>query len=201
MSYYRELCRCHLYCGGTSSIKSRHRKKKKNHGNVVQICKVFWRSEEKNSLPKKVVLLKRLYEKARGVYLCKSNIYIIYIYICEWIQCERRNSVKTIILSKQSPETYAFFVDTKESQWFNANNSPRLHSSNPEGRMQFNKQFNKITTPPKTNQLAHENGWLEYFFPFGFRPIFRCYVSFREGIYQRVDTTSDMTHIYCLICL
>jgi len=78
--------------------------------------------------------------------------------------------VKTIILSKQSPETYAFFVDTKESQWFNANNSPRLHSSNPEGRMQFNKQFNKITTPPKTNSSHMKmDGW-NTFFLLGFGP-------------------------------
>ena len=30
--------------------------------------------------------------------------------------------------------------------------------------------------------MAPENGWLEDEFPFGARPIFRAYVSFREGI-------------------
>ena len=35
-------------------------------------------------------------------------------------------------------------------------------------------------TFPETN-IAPKNGWLEYYFPIGFRPIFRCYVSFREG--------------------
>ena len=35
---------------------------------------------------------------------------------------------------------------------------------------------------PETN-IAPENGWLEYYFPFGARPIFRgkLAVSFREG--------------------
>ena len=28
-------------------------------------------------------------------------------------------------------------------------------------------------TLPETN-IAPKNGWLEYYFPFGFRPIFRC---------------------------
>ena len=37
-------------------------------------------------------------------------------------------------------------------------------------------------TLPKTNSFAPENGWLEDdVFPFGFRPIFCGYVSFREG--------------------
>ena len=36
-----------------------------------------------------------------------------------------------------------------------------------------------LGTPPETN-IAPENGWLEYYFPMG-RPIFRGYVSFREG--------------------
>ncbi len=37
-------------------------------------------------------------------------------------------------------------------------------------------------TLPETN-IAPESGWLEYYFPIGFRPIFRCKlaVSFREG--------------------
>ena len=33
----------------------------------------------------------------------------------------------------------------------------------------------------KLTAEAPKNGWLEYYFPIGFRPIFRCYVSFREG--------------------
>ena len=37
------------------------------------------------------------------------------------------------------------------------------------------------STLPKTN-IAPTNGWLEYYFPIGFRPIFRGdLVSFREG--------------------
>ena len=39
-------------------------------------------------------------------------------------------------------------------------------------------------TPRKTN-IAPENGWLEYYFPLG-NPIFRCYVTFREGILYRL---------------
>ncbi len=35
-------------------------------------------------------------------------------------------------------------------------------------------------TLPETN-IAPTNGWLEYYFPIGFLPIFRGYVSFREG--------------------
>ena len=38
----------------------------------------------------------------------------------------------------------------------------------------------KYTALPETN-IAPENGWLEDEFPFGFPPIFRCYVSFMEG--------------------
>ena len=40
----------------------------------------------------------------------------------------------------------------------------------------------KLPTLPETN-IAPENGWLEYYFPIGFRPIFRgkLAVSFREG--------------------
>ena len=38
--------------------------------------------------------------------------------------------------------------------------------------------------PPWNEQLAPENGWLEYYFPFGSLPIFRGYVSFREGIVE-----------------
>ena len=45
--------------------------------------------------------------------------------------------------------------------------------------------FNMIlcVTLPKTN-IAPTNGWLEYYFPIGFRPIFRgeLAVSFREGM-------------------
>jgi len=38
-------------------------------------------------------------------------------------------------------------------------------------------------TLPETNIFAFETGWLEYDpFLLGFRPIFRGYVSFREGI-------------------
>ena len=33
----------------------------------------------------------------------------------------------------------------------------------------------------KLTAKAPTNGWLEYYFPIGFRPIFRGYVSFREG--------------------
>ena len=34
-------------------------------------------------------------------------------------------------------------------------------------------------------KIAPENGWWEDYFPFGFRPIFRCeHVSFRERIYK-----------------
>ena len=40
----------------------------------------------------------------------------------------------------------------------------------------------ELVTLPETN-IAPEKGWLEYYFPIGFRPIFRCVlVSFREGI-------------------
>ena len=38
-------------------------------------------------------------------------------------------------------------------------------------------------TLPKT-KMAPENGWLEDYFPFGFRPIFRGYVSFREAMFS-----------------
>ena len=38
-----------------------------------------------------------------------------------------------------------------------------------------------FVTIPETN-IAPENGWLEDEFPFGARPVFRDYVSFREGI-------------------
>ena len=44
-------------------------------------------------------------------------------------------------------------------------------------------------TLPETNIFAPENGWLKDSFPFGFRPIFRGYVSFREcngGLVQRI---------------
>ena len=34
---------------------------------------------------------------------------------------------------------------------------------------------------PETNIFAPKNGWFEYYFPVGFRPIFRDHVSFREG--------------------
>ena len=34
-------------------------------------------------------------------------------------------------------------------------------------------------TLPETN-ISPKNGWLEYYFPIGFRPIFRCYVSERK---------------------
>ena len=34
-------------------------------------------------------------------------------------------------------------------------------------------------TLPETN-ITPENGWLEYYFPIGFRPIFKGYVSFWE---------------------
>ena len=33
----------------------------------------------------------------------------------------------------------------------------------------------------KLTAKAPKNGWLEYYFPIGFQPIFRGYVSFREG--------------------
>ena len=38
------------------------------------------------------------------------------------------------------------------------------------------------TTLPETNIFAPKNGWLEYYFPIGFRPMFRgkLAVSFRE---------------------
>ena len=39
------------------------------------------------------------------------------------------------------------------------------------------------TTIPETN-IAPGNGWLEYYFPFGSRLIFRRYVIFREGTFQ-----------------
>ena len=35
-------------------------------------------------------------------------------------------------------------------------------------------RFNKGTYPPWNWQFAPENGWLEYYFPIGFRAIFRC---------------------------
>ena len=40
-------------------------------------------------------------------------------------------------------------------------------------------------TLPETS-IAPKNGWLEYYFPIGFRPIFRgeIAVSFREGMLQ-----------------
>ena len=38
-----------------------------------------------------------------------------------------------------------------------------------------------VVTLPKTNIFAPKNGWLEDEFPIGARPIFRGYVSFREG--------------------
>ncbi len=41
----------------------------------------------------------------------------------------------------------------------------------------------RVFTLPETN-IAPKNGWLEYYFPIGFRPILRgkLAVSFREGI-------------------
>ena len=39
-----------------------------------------------------------------------------------------------------------------------------------------------IYTVPENN-IAPENWWLQDYFPCGFRPIFRCYVRFRECIY------------------
>ena len=41
----------------------------------------------------------------------------------------------------------------------------------------------KNNSIPKIN-ITPENGWLEDYFPFGFRPIFGKHVSFREGIYR-----------------
>ena len=43
------------------------------------------------------------------------------------------------------------------------------------------KKITRISTLPETNIFAPEIGWLEDYFPFGARPIFRGYVSFREG--------------------
>ena len=49
-------------------------------------------------------------------------------------------------------------------------------------------------TPPKTN-IALENGWLQYdCFLLG-RLIFRCYVSFREGISFRFSLTVEYKHL------
>ena len=49
----------------------------------------------------------------------------------------------------------------------------------PVRRIQMRDVFQ--VTLPKTN-IAPTNGWLEYYFPIGFRPIFRGEnVSFREG--------------------
>ncbi len=40
---------------------------------------------------------------------------------------------------------------------------------------------NSNCTLPKFNSSPLKNGWLECYFPIGFRPIFRGHVSFREG--------------------
>ena len=45
----------------------------------------------------------------------------------------------------------------------------------------INQPTNQPITLPETNIFAPKNWWLEYYFPIGFRPIFRGYVSFREG--------------------
>ena len=39
---------------------------------------------------------------------------------------------------------------------------------------------NTVSTLPKTN-MAYQKWWLGEHFPFGFPPIFRGYVNFREG--------------------
>ena len=43
--------------------------------------------------------------------------------------------------------------------------------------IQLRRNWNTL---PETN-IASENGWLEYYFPIGARPIFMRYVGFREG--------------------
>ncbi len=44
------------------------------------------------------------------------------------------------------------------------------------------------STLPETNsEFTPKNGWLEYYVPIGFRPIFRCYVSFREGNWNQLN--------------
>ena len=48
-------------------------------------------------------------------------------------------------------------------------------------------------TLPETN-IAPENGWLEYYFPFGW-PIFRGYVSFREG-FINLHSTCVLTPVF-----
>ncbi len=49
-----------------------------------------------------------------------------------------------------------------------------------EGKMRSINGENLVkhgyTLPETNSKFAPENGWLEYQFPFGFRPIFRCYV-------------------------
>ncbi len=50
-------------------------------------------------------------------------------------------------------------------------------------------------TLPETN-IAIENGWLEYWFPFGIWPIFRCYLSFRESTFLLNASPSDISHSF-----
>ena len=54
----------------------------------------------------------------------------------------------------------------------------------------------------KLTAKAPENGWLEDDFPYGRAPIFRCYVSFREGSHRRTlhDLTSNM-HFFFIFAL
>ena len=55
-----------------------------------------------------------------------------------------------------------------------------LVSSHEKLKMKINNGNNlSMGTLPETN-IAPENGWLEYYFPFLGWHIFRCYVSFRE---------------------
>ena len=44
----------------------------------------------------------------------------------------------------------------------------------PKKKLFPQKMKNEHFDPPWNEQLAPENGWLEYYCPIGFRPIFRC---------------------------
>ena len=48
-----------------------------------------------------------------------------------------------------------------------------------------------MITLPETNIFASENGWLEYYFPFGFRPIFRGELLVSGSVVQYLRTIYD----------
>ena len=87
--------------------------------------------------------------------------------------------ITVYFISSISPNNQGLFVQC--SNW------SLLHwrvdqpvSSHEKLKMKINNGNNlSMGTLPETN-IAPENGWLEYYFPFLGWHIFRCYVSFRE---------------------